>query len=606
MKGNIFKPAILLLAILAIRTMPCYAEDIDLDEIVVTASRTEENYKDTSRSIDIITSEDIQSIQAQDLGDVLNQLSSVEIISYGGLGSVKTIKMRGSTASQVLVLVDGRPINSPRDGEVDLSAIPLENIERIEVMHGSASSLYGSSAMGGTVQIITKDPPKEDSRTEIMSSFGTFRTYQERLTQGQKLGKFGYLLSGGYQSSQGSREDSEFDSKDFSLKMDYDISDNQRIWVNTGFYTSFAGTPGPTTWLDLDDKQKRTNNLIDLNWRLSIDELTNASIKLYNDQERLKFIEDSSTSYTHTTRSRGIDIQLERRFNDFYKAISGINYILNLNNSTSSAKHKYSVFAWYINNEFNVSENLKTDLGLRLDDYSNFGLQASPSLSATYKFNEKNRLHGLISRSFRAPTFNDLYWPDEGWAKGNPGLQPEIGTSAEVGITSEINRYFETGLTYYRNYYKDLIQWASDGSVWMPSNVSCALINGIEWENRFLLSEDIEINVGYTYQIAKDTDTHKFLIYQPEHKTDFSIKHHNVFGCAIALRGGWNGLRYDNASNTTKMDGFFTLGFSASRKLARGTTFYLNIDNALNKKYQSVLGYPMPGFDLTTGVKIEF
>ncbi|MFA6271463.1 MAG: TonB-dependent receptor, partial [Candidatus Paceibacterota bacterium] len=196
--------------------------------------------------------------------------------------------------------------------------------------------------------------------------------------------------------------------------------------------------------------------------------------------------------------------------------------------------------------------------------------------------------------------------PDEGWAKGNPSLQPEIGTSAEVGITSEVNRYFETGLTYYRNYYKDLIQWASDGSVWMPSNVSCALINGIEWENRFLLSEDIEINVGYTYQIAKDTDTHKFLIYQPEHKTDFSIKHHNVFGCAIALRGGWNGLRYDNASNTTKMDGFFTLGFSASRKLARGTTFYLNIDNALNKKYQSVLGYPMPGFDLTTGVKIEF
>ncbi len=607
MKGKKLKFALLAAVLLSLTNYYCLAEEVDLDEIVVTASRAEESYKSTARVMDIITSEDIQSSQAQDLSSVLNQLSSVEISNYGGIGATKTIKMRGSSASQVLVLVDGRPINNPRDGEVDLSTIPIENIDKIEVMRGPASSLYGSSAMGGTIQILTKNPPQTGSSTEIKSSFGTFRTYQERLSHGQKIGKFSYLFCGDYESSEGFRENSAFDSKDFSVKMGYDISDNQTVKINTGFYTSSAGTPGPINSVDLDDKQKDQKNFIDLNWQLSLDELTKASVKIYNNYDRLKFIEDSSTNYTHATQSRGLDIQFDKRFSDFYKAVSGINYVLNLNNSTSTAKHKYSVFAWYIDNEFNISDNFRADAGLRLDDYSNFGLEASPSLGVSYNIGEKNRLHGLVSRSFRAPTFNDLYWPNEVWAVGNPNLKPEKGTSGEIGITSNINKYLQTDLTYFNSYYKDLIQWADNGSgVWTPSNVASAVINGIEFENRIFLSESVEVNLGYTYQSAKDDKTHKFLIYQPKHKVDFSIKHHDIFGCTVTLRGDWNGLKYHNASNTTKLDGIFTLGFSASRKINSWITFYMNIDNALNKKYQSVLNYPAPGFDLTSGVKIEF
>ncbi|MBU4473292.1 MAG: TonB-dependent receptor plug domain-containing protein, partial [Candidatus Omnitrophica bacterium] len=150
-----FNAAISILGLLGlVLSGKTFAQDIDLERIVVMPSRIEESYSEVSRNIDVITSKDIEMSGAKDLAGVLTEITSVNISNYGGLGATKTIRMRGSTASQVLVLVDGRPINNPRDGQAELSNILLENIDRIEVMHGPGSSLYGAGAMGGTVNII--------------------------------------------------------------------------------------------------------------------------------------------------------------------------------------------------------------------------------------------------------------------------------------------------------------------------------------------------------------------------------------------------------------------------------------------------------------------
>ena len=120
------------------------AEEVDLERIVVTPSRIEESYGSTSRKVDVITQEEIANSQATDCAQLFTELTSVNISNYGGLGANKNIRMRGSTSAQVLVMVDGRPINNPRDGEVDLSTIPLEDIKQIEILHGPASSLNSS------------------------------------------------------------------------------------------------------------------------------------------------------------------------------------------------------------------------------------------------------------------------------------------------------------------------------------------------------------------------------------------------------------------------------------------------------------------------------
>ncbi|MFA4993396.1 MAG: TonB-dependent receptor plug domain-containing protein, partial [Candidatus Omnitrophota bacterium] len=196
--NNIIKKLIVLSLHLFVLAGIAFPQDVELDKIVVTPSRIEESSGDTGRVVDVVTAKEMEEGGAEDLADVFTGLTSVNISSYGGPGATKSVRMRGSTAAQVLVMVDGRPINNPRDGQVDLSTIPLEDISRVEVMHGPGSSLYGSSAMGGVVNIITKKPPKEGMKTKLYSSFGTARTYVERMLNGARVSKFGYLLSGGY------------------------------------------------------------------------------------------------------------------------------------------------------------------------------------------------------------------------------------------------------------------------------------------------------------------------------------------------------------------------------------------------------------------------
>lgn len=593
----------------------CWAQDIDLERIVITPSRIEESYSDTSRKVDVITSKDIESSGAKNIADALTAITSVNISNYGGLGALKNIRMRGSTASQVLVSVDGRPLNNPRDGEVDLSTITLDNIDRIEVVHGPTSSLYGAQGMGGMVNIITKKPPKEKQKTEFTTSFGTFRTFTERLLHGGRLGKFGYLITGQYESSEGFRDNSDFVAKDFNTKFEYALNSENNLSINSGFYVNKLGTPGAISAPDIDDKQKNLKNFLDLNWTFKPDNATALSTKIYNNYDRLEFIENTAGSIfdtalsknIHTTQVRGLDLQLSKQLSDNYRGLIGFNYVVNMNDSTSSAKHKYIVRAGYLENRLTLfKELLEIDLGARLDDYSNFGTEINPSFSFLYKLNKSNKLHGLISRSFRAPTFNDLYWPDEGWAKGNPNLKPEKGITGEMGIESRIDKYLLTNITYYRNDFNELINWAPQGDVWQPTNIGSAVIDGIELNNRIYLSNNLEAELGYTFLGARDDKANQYLIYQPKNKVDLSLKYKEINGFRFEIKGQFTDKRFHDSNNTITVKRFFVLGLSASKNFKNGLTYFVDIDNLSNRKYQVIRDYPMPGFSATSGMKLEF
>jgi len=589
---------------------PVWAEEVNLDKIVVTPSRIEESSGESTRSVDVVTASEMEKGGAEDVASALTSLTSVDISNYGGPNAAKTIRMRGSTGAQVLVLMDGRPINSPRDGEVDLSNIPLDNISRVEVMHGPGSSLYGSSAMGGVVNILTKNPPKEGQKTELYSSFGTARTYVERMLYGAHVSKFGFLASGGYESSQGFRENSELSAKDCNIKLGYEPNDENNLSFNSGFYTSRAGVPGSITFPDLDDKQDILKRFFDFHWDFRPDTQSGVLLKAYQNYDRLKFMENSTTFTTdiHTTTVRGLDLQFDKQVFEMYQLIGGFNYVKNMNDSTTSAKHKYSVRAAYLQNRLEfLDRKLNADISARIDDYSNFGTEVNPSFSLLYKFNEEIKLHGAISRSFRAPTFNDLYWPDEGWAKGNPDLKPEKGIVAELGTEAKLNEYLTSSLTYYRSNYKQLIQWSDNGSgTWQPQNVSSAVINGVELGNSVYIFPELELDVNYTFLKATDEKTKKSLVYQPRHKVDTVLKYNDHKGWVAELKSQFLGSRFGDADNTIKVKSFFVLGVSVSRKFKSGFTCFANIDNLLNRKYQVQSGYPMPGFSFTGGLKAEF
>ena len=586
------------------------AEDVELDKIVVTPSRTEESSGDVGRAVDVVTSSDIEKSGSQDLAGALTDLTSVDISNYGGPNAEKSIRMRGSTSAQVLVLMDGRPINNPRDGSVDLSNIPLDNISRVEVMHGPGSSLYGSSAMGGVVNIITKNPPKKGQKAEVYSSFGTARTYIERMLYGAKVSKLGFLVSGGYESSAGFRENSELSAKDCNLKLGYELNGENNINFNSGFYTSKVGVPGKTSYPDIDDKQNKLKRFFDFNWNFKPDEQTGVSAKAYQNYDRLEFMENSTT-YTkdiQATTVRGLDLQLDKQLLDIYRIVCGFNYVMNMNDSTTSAKHEYNVTSGYLENRLDLFDNkLNVNLSARLDDYSNFDTQINPSLGLLYKLNGTIKFHGLISRSYRVPTFNDLYNSIPGMGISNPNLVPERGISGEFGVESRINKYLNTSLTYYRSDYKQLIEWSDTGGPeWQVMNVSSAVINGLEFENKIFISDNLDLNLNYTYMIAMDEKTHKYLVYQPKNKVDTCLKYHNLNGVTVELKGQYTGQRFSNVSNNAKVKSFYVFGISVSKKFKSGITCFGYIDNLLNRKYQVQSGYPMPGFSLTGGLKAEF
>ncbi|MDD5108954.1 MAG: TonB-dependent receptor [Candidatus Omnitrophica bacterium] len=592
------------------------AGDIELDKIVVTPSRVEESSGDTGRTVDVVTSANIEKSGTQDLAGALTDLTSVNISTYGGSNATKSIRMRGSTAAQVLVLMDGRPLNNPRDGEVDLSTIPLDNISRVEVMHGPGSSLYGSSAMGGVVNIITKSPPKQGQKVEAYSSFGTARTYVERLLYGANISKFSYLISGGYQSSQGFRENSELNAKDCNLKLGYDLNNENNLILNSGFYKSKVGAPGSISFFDPDDKQNTLKRFFDFSWNFKPDEQTGFLAKAYQNYDRLEFMENGAQQIwevanqkdIHATTVRGVDLQFDKQLLDKYRLVCGFSNVKNMNDSTTSAKHEYSVISGYLENHLDLlDKKLNVDLSVRLDDYSNLDTEINPSFSMLYSFNDSLKFHGLISRSFRAPTFNDLYWPNDGMSVGNPKLKPEKGITEELGAEAIINKYITSGLTYYRSEYKQLIQWSiTDSGLYQPQNISSAVIDGIELANKISISDNFDLNLDYTYLMARDEKTHKYLVYQPANKVDSSLKFHDLNGLTMELRAQFTGQRFADADNNSKVKDFFVLGFSVSKKFKPGLTCFAAIDNLLNRKYQVIQGYPMPGFSFTGGLKAEF
>ncbi|MBU3958527.1 MAG: TonB-dependent receptor, partial [Candidatus Omnitrophica bacterium] len=333
------------------------------------------------------------------------------------------------------------------------------------------------------------------------------------------------------------------------------------------------------------------------------------SMRTYQNYDRLEFIETPMPldKTTHTTKSRAINLGFNQAITRIYRAIWGFDWTENLNDSSQSAKHKYIVRAGYLENQLNLGDKFKINFGARLDDYSNFGTEFNPSFSFLYKFNGDLKLHGLISRSFRAPTFNDLYYPDVGWAVGNPNVNPEKGITGELGIKTKINKYILSDFTYYRSDYDNLINWADPGTgKWEPANVNSAIIDGIEFKNKIYLLNDLELDLDYSFLRAKNEKTHRYLVYQPKHKLDCSLKYKDLNGFLFELKGQFTDRRFYDEDNTIYVKRFFVLGLNASKKVGSNVTYLISIGNLLNRKYQVLRDFPMPGFSLTSSVKVEF
>ena len=571
---NSLRPAALGLAIAAASTQAFADTSTRLETVIVTADRFEQNVTDTIAPVTVITREELDERNVQSVTQALSLLPSIALKASGGEGQQTSLFIRGNANNQILVLVDGQRINSATSGGTALNLFPVELIERIEYVRGPGSTMYGADAMGGVIQIITRQPSDEGAG-QVTLTVGTQNSQSLNASWASSLSEHTrYSISGSVESTEGFDvlQDSESDDDGYrntSLqgKLSHTLTDSLTVNLNSAIWV------GHTEYDASGNNESAFDNLahgVDLIHRTDTAE-TKVSLGISRDK---------TTNFGNgTTKENGSDYVTE---NEHASVISR----LQLNSSTQLAlgldydgddvsesdtnydvknRERYGVFA----KGTKQLDNLTTEASVRRDSDSQFGYNNTWSLGASYALSETLRLHASHGTAFRAPTYNELYWP----GYGNPDLLPEKLRTTDVSLSGG-ERYPWTISAYYSQ-ATDLI---SGGA-----NVNQATIKGLE--------ASIDYDYGNTnhslvvdLMSAERDDNGKALVYRPEASVKlisaYTALDWNLGTELVAQKGV-----FTNASNSHALPGFAIVNLFAKKEIADDWTLSARVDNLFDRDY---------------------
>lgn len=593
---------------------PAFAQDYDdafnLETIVVTPSAGEVSYSKAARAVDVIKGSELKAVRTtSDLTYVLENVPSLQITDYGNIGQAKTVTLRGASSSNVLVMIDSRPINSPQNGVADLSRISADDIERIEVVRGPSSSLYGSNAIGGVINIITKKAKK--SEFNYSTSVGSFETWQNIISQGLKFKDGDIYLNFNNLTTKGYRDNSEHTEYNFDSKSNVQINEENSVVFTAGCNYDKTNLPGRVNAPTLDQRQLDSKNYFNLKWIFEPCDATKIQMTAFQNFERTEAYESyvPLDKSAHVVKKRSINFQLDQELLDFYDITFGIEGEENTINSSDNGKHRYLVRTTYLENHFDF-DRFQLFFGGRTDNYSSLQkdkTRFNPSCNASYEIARWFKIRGLVGTSFRIPTFNDLYWPATSWAEGNPNLSPEKAFSYEGGTDFIFSKDFNLGMTYFGSKFTDQIQWAEGADwVWRPTNIASSKVDGFELESKMRFLERFESSFSYTFERVIDDRTKKDIFYKPRNRASLilSYKIPDDLFISTNMQAVQSAFADDAHLNTIK--GYFVVNLYLSKNVNKNLEVFANIDNVFNKNYQTALEYPMPPFNFNIGGKLKF
>ena len=559
---------------------------LDLGEVVVTATRTERLSSEVPVSVSVITSQEIEESNARNVGELLSEVPGIDYNPYGSLGAQAALLIRGSEADEVLVLLDGRPLNNPRSGLVNFSNLLLEDVERVEVLRGPASSLYGANALGGVVNIITKSAPQELT-LDLATSYGTYNTRVYRFSQGKKVSeKVSYVLSGSLNSSDGHRNNSDYEAKNLSGKLEYNLSEDSKIILSANYYKGEVGVPGSSGWPLPRARQEDENENLNFLYRHPL-----FRIQVHQDESRMDYENpDMLMESSHEDKKTGIDFQSRFNWGEKHLFTFGFNSLRDEVESTDIGQKEGETSAFFVQDEVDLldSGDLILTLGVRSESSSVYGVQTNPRLGILYRLGEDTRIRASLGKAYAAPNFNDLYWPDTGFVAGNPDLKPEEARAYDLGIEHRLFDILETRISLFRSDTEDMILWgpqdaADPFSKWVPLNVDSSS-QGLELENELYLREGLSLFWNYTYLRARNKDLDKFLIYRPKNKGILGMRYARGKS-KLSLTGECVGKRYTDSGNGEEnvLEEYFLLGARVSHNPGEGIELFLSGENLLDR-----------------------
>jgi outer membrane cobalamin receptor len=592
-----------------------WGAEVDVGQVVVTATKTEVAISDVPQATSVITRKEIMNTPDRSVAEIIQRAAGVEVTQYGPLGAVSLPKIRGSESEQVLILLNGRRINDAQSGKFDLSNLPVnkEDIERIEVVRGAASALYGADAMGGVINIITKTPSK-DPYARASTSYGRFNTQEHSLFHQWKPGLLAYGLSLFQEKSNGFRENSDADKWTVGGEVGYEITPQSEVKLSARTIHKEIGVPGSLTLPDPDDRQKDQNTLVDLSYRGKVTSHLNLNFRGFQNVYRRTFEPgtqgfSTGSPFLHKNYATGGELQTTYARGDAHLITGGAEFIQDRVNSSAIGVHEATRGAVYLQDEIEIARPLTATIGLRYDSHSIYEDQFNPRAGAVLRLPGDTRLRASVGRSFRAPTFDDLFWPEDAYTAGNPNLQPERAWSYELGGEKKFgDRAVFKAAGFYRR-VEDLIIWqmGSDGK-FRPSNVKTVEIWGVETEMVFYPCRGLAIPLNYTFLYPRDLSTGDPVPLKTKHMANIGVEYVTTFGLKTSLKGRY--VQYYVNQTTALNRNYFVADAKMSYELKvyqnlKGEAF-LSLSNVLNRDYQINEGYPMPPRSLNGGVSFAF
>ena len=559
-----------------------------LEEIVVTATKTPHTLKDAPVETVLVTKEDIKNSNAKNVSELLRELPGFFIRGENVSGSSAWLsRLRGLDFDRGygLILINGERVLGGAMGEygISLNQIPVDMIERIEVVKGPASVLYGSDAMAGVVNIITKPIPEKPMFT-ASGGYGSYDTSLFNAGYGQKINKFGFLVSAQRENSgrgrYGAAED-DFTGEYVLSKLSYDLSDkaNFSLGINYdnlkwNYQTEEKLRYSPSLEIALPDA-----SVLKLKgyWhRLDMDSFSPGYTRRYGD-----------ITYTQT------EVQYTRPLGESQLITAGGEYLLR-DIDASFADKSDNFQSLYLQDEINLKP-FDIVIGGRLDDNSLYGAEFNPKASLMWEAAADTRIRASVGRAFKSPTIRQLYvlfkhgtW----WNRPNENLNPETSWGYSAGIEHVFSKRLSANLGLFRNDIKDIIVAVNtsetiDGvPVRTWRNVNKAFTQGAEIGMKAAILDNLSLTLNYTYLDTENEDTDKELPYNPHHTAGIGMDY-EIKPWAMSFHWGTNYVSkaYTDETNTREIESYYISNLKIIKDITRNIGVSLEVDNIFKSDY---------------------
>jgi len=630
----------------------------ELGEVVVTSTRVASTLAESPSALTVITQDQIAASGAEDVSGLINGTAGVVVKDNGPDGALKTVSLRGAGSEQVVVMVDGVRLNTARDGTIDLGTIPVASIDHIEIVRGAESALWGSAAIGGVVNIITK----KANKTEMTLS----------LTNGSYIPHDATTISSlGSQTAVAANPLDLLDSQTVDLFLSGVLGDvgltgggsftraaNGYAWYDTGwpgalngwrrwtnadslsgngfggitapllggelaakgtFLMANAGLPGSLTYVTDSTRQPETQATGTLSWKTDrfFTDLLSLDIKGFYRYDSLGY-EDPYSPATYTSQTASLDLTQRFTLNDFISAVyGGSAYYDNVESTNYATVHDRLNAAGFLSVPLSATDALTVTPSVRYDYFSDFAGSISYSLSAVYMLSQQASLRASFGSAYRAPTLNELYWNDPVYLMyGNLALKPETSYNAEVGA-SVATGIVTLDASVFTRYVLNNIDWFYNASTYttIVQNLNETLFPGAEIHAKVAIMDGLSVE-------ASDTFVYSFLL--NDGTTAYTLADNlrvpyapvNTLGASIRYTGkahsGGVELRYvsdqftDTVNTASKiLAGYVVVDADFRFEATENMAFTLALKNIFDALYYTASGYPMPPFSLQAGLRLH-